>query len=438
MQQSTIKYLIKFLAGDDISEEILSQIGYISDKEEYARYKIIIKPSGFFDEKVYGTEESLPVLPLKIWEESPVLFGEPEVETFGNTIVLNADLIASAFFMLTRYEEYVRKDVRDLHGRFPGKESLAYRAGFIDRPLVDEYTQHLRKLIRQAGFEIPENEKRIRKIFLTHDLDNLSHFRNVKSVAGALLRGIKRRKEASKALKSFFGGLRFDPWYTFPFLYKTNLDLIKKIGPERCETIVFMRASTSRRKEDKPIPNLIHPDYQHFIHYTKRKGIRIGLHSSYAAGINPDLISAEKKRLEHHAKIEVCCNRHHYLNTREPFDMIALPAAGITNDFSLGYADMAGFRLGTCRPVQWINLLTGEVSNLTLHSLEIMDVSLSDKRYMNMSAHDALQYCTQLIDTVESYNGELVLLWHNTSVEKTPNNYHRTLYKDIVKYLKTK
>lgn len=438
MQQSTIKYIIQFLAGESISNEILEQIGYTSNVEEYGKYKLVIKPAGFFDENVYGTDKSLPELPLKIWEESPILFGEPTVEKLGETLVLNVDLVASAFFMLTRYEEFVRKDVRDTHGRFPGKESIAYRAGFIDRPLVDEYTRHLRKLLRESGFEIPETEKRIRKVYLTHDADSITHFRNLRSLAGALLRGIKRRKEASIALKSFFGGLLFDPWYNFPFLYKINGNLVQKLGKDRCETILFMRASTSRRKEDKPVPNLIHPDYQHLIKYSKRKGVRIGLHASYASGIKPELIAEEKKRLEHHAKITVCCNRHHFLNAREPFDMIALLHAGITNDFSMGYADMAGFRLGTCRPVQWINLLTGEVTALTLHSLEIMDVSLSDKRYMYMSAHDALQYCTQLIDTVENFGGELVLLWHNTSVEKNPNSYHRTLYKDIVKYLHTK
>jgi hypothetical protein len=39
---------------------------------------------------------------------------------------------------------------------------------------------------------------------------------------------------------------------------------------------------------------------------------------------------------------------------------------------------------------------------------------------------------------VESWNGELVLLWHNTSVEDTTQSYHRKLYQDIIKYLKTK
>ena len=66
------------------------------------------------------------------------------------------------------------------------------------------------------------------------------------------------------------------------------------------------------------------------------------------------------------------------------------------------------------------------------------DRTLSDKRYMYMNAHDAFQYCTQLIDNVEQYNGEIALLWHNNTVEKNADNYHRKLYRDILKYLHDK
>ncbi|MDO9153497.1 MAG: polysaccharide deacetylase family protein [Paludibacter sp.] len=434
----TIKYIIQFLLGENISPEIGEMIGYTSNQADFHKYKIAIVPSGFFNDEIYGTLNSLPKLPLKIWEESPLLFGEPQVEKVNNTIVVYADLVASTYFLISRYEEMVRKDTRDEHKRFPGKESLPYRAGFIDRPLVDEYGKILRLLMRENGIKIPEPEKKIKKIYLTHDLDQIAHFRNIRSVIGGLIRGLKRPKEGNNALKSFFGGLRFDPWYTFPFLYNIDNEVVKHVGSVRCEPILFIRAGLSRRKEDRPFSNLIHPDYQHLIKYTKRKGVKIGLHTSYAAGVHPDLVVEEKKRLEHFAKTTTTYNRNHFLNTREPFDMISLINAGIKDDFTLGYADMAGFRLGTCRPVQWINLLTKEVTSLTLHSLAIMDVSLSDKKYMFMNAHDAYQYCEQLINRVESYNGELVLLWHNTWVEKTPQSYHRQLYKDIIKYLLTK
>ena len=433
-----IDYIIRFIIGDHVSSEILSQVGYTSDPEEFNKYKLVIVPSTFFNEDIYGTEQSLPILPLRIWEEAPILFGEAKTEQIGETRVLHADLIASTFFLITRYEEMVRRNVRDVHGRFPGKESLPYRAGFIDRPQVEEYGKLLRSQLREICCDITEPPTKIKKIYLTHDLDQIAHFRNIRGMMGGFLRGIKRPKEGNKALKSFFGGLRYDPWYTFPFLYKLNNELMSNIGNDRCEAIIFMRSGGGRRKEDKPFSNLLHPDYKNLIRYSKRKGILIALHSSYDAGINPALIAEEKKKLEHHTNIVTNYNRNHYLDSREPEDMQALIDAGITDDFTLGYADMAGFRLGTCRPVKWINLKTKQVTDLTLHSLAIMDGTLSDKRYMYMNAHDAYQYCEQLINCVESYNGELVLLWHNTSVEKTTQSYHRKLYKDLIKFLQSK
>jgi hypothetical protein len=332
----------------------------------------------------------------------------------------------------------VRKNVRDIYGRFPGKESLPYRAGFIDRPLVDEYGRLLRRQLREMGVEVPEPPKQIQKIYLTHDVDQIAHFRNVRSLIGGLLRGIKRPKEGQKAMKSFFGGLRYDPWYTFPFLFKIDNELKTKLGSDRCEIVIFIRSGGSKYKQDKPLANLVHPDYKNLLSYCNRKTINIGLHSSYEARVRPSLINEEKHKLEKVTKTKINYNRNHFLNSREPIDMLTLIGAGITDDFTMGYADMAGFRLGTCRPVKWINLLTREVSQLTLHFLTIMDGTLSDKRYMYMNAHEAYEYCQQLINYVESYNGELVLLWHNTSVEKTAQSYHRKLYRDLIKLLQTK
>ena len=164
----------------------------------------------------------------------------------------------------------------------------------------------------------------------------------------------------------------------------------------------------------------------------------MGLHASYEAGINPKRILDEKKNLDRISRKKTYYNRHHYLLSREPEDMEALITAGITDDFTLGYADVAGFRLGTCRPVKWINPVYQKLTSLNLHPLVVMDRSLSDKRYMFLNAHQAFEYCIRLINMVESWNGELVLLWHNTSVEDTPKSYHRKLYEDILKYLKTK
>ncbi len=432
-----IEYIIQFLLGGTASPEIIAKIGYTANNEDFHKYKLVIVPSSFFDKEVYGTGQSLPVLPLPIWEEVPLLFGEPLVEKTGETLILHADLIASTYFLISRYEEMVNHGCRDEHGRFPGKESLPYRAGFIDSPLVDEYGKLLRLQLSETCCEIPEPPKQIQKVYLTHDIDQISHYRNIRGFMGGLLRGIRWPKEGNRALRSFFSGLKFDPWYTLPWLFDLDNSVKKKLG-KRCETIAFIKIGGGFRKEDKPIILPHHPDFQSLLKLCRDAKIIIGLHTSYEAGIYPKKVTDEKKSLERFSKRKIYYNRHHYLDTREPGDMQALIEARITDDFTMGYADVAGFRLGTCRAVKWINPNTQQLTSLVLHPLTIMDVSLSDSRYMYLNAHQANEYCIKLINMVESWNGELVLLWHNTSVEKTTRSYHRQLYENIIEHLKTK
>ncbi|MFZ4582326.1 MAG: polysaccharide deacetylase family protein [Paludibacter sp.] len=430
-----IDYIIGFLIGVDLTENTAIKIGYTDNFGEFDNYDLVIKACGFFNNDVYGKEISLPTLPLKIWDEVPILYGEAFSEIIGNTIVLNADIIAGTYFLISRYEEMLRPKVRDVHGRFPGKESLPYKAGFIDRPIIEEWGLQLRTLLRENGFEIPEPPKKIHKVYLTHDLDQLAHFRTIRGMLGGVLRGIKRPKEGQKALKSFFGRVSDDPWYTFPFLFKLNNDLRAKIGKDKCESIIFVRSMGMKYKEDKPFPNLVLPDYKYLLRYCKRKDVTIGLHASYECGVYPERVQEEKTKLEKAIHNKLTYNRNHFLNHREPADFEQLISADIFHDFSMGYADVAGFRLGTCKNVKFINPHNKKLTKLFLHPITIMDGTLSDKRYMYMNAHDAYQYCEQLIKNVATFNGDLVLLWHNTSVEVRPDFYHRKLYKDILNLL---
>ena len=115
-----IDYIISFLLGVDSVASTGLKIGYTADFREFDNFDVVIKSSGFFDFNNYGKPESLPVLPLKIWDETPILYGEPYVETIGNTLVLHADIVAGTYFLIARYEEMIRKKIRDIHGRFPG------------------------------------------------------------------------------------------------------------------------------------------------------------------------------------------------------------------------------------------------------------------------------------------------------------------------------
>ena len=113
--------------------------------------------------------------------------------------------------------------------------------------------------------------------------------------------------------------------------------------------------------------------------------------------------------------------------------MKELIKAGYTDDFTMGFADQAGFRLQTSRAIRWINPQTMQLTHLTLHPLLIMDCTLDRENYMHLTEEEAYFLCERLIDKVKLHHGDLCLLWHNNSV--TPDNYHRNLYPQILSYI---
>ena len=192
---------------------------------------------------------------------------------------------------------------------------------------------------------------------------------------------------------------------------------------------------SARAKHDKPHYDLRNKDIRKLIKSALEHNVTIGLHSSYQAGTTPSLIRKEKTGLEDHIGKNVRFNRHHFLAIREPEDMDQIEAAGVTDDFTMGYADVSGFRLGTCYPVRWINPITRRLSPLRLHPLIIMDCTLEEEKYMGLDFDRALTYCRNLVEQVNNVGGELVLLWHNDSVQEGSGSYLRKLYAQLLKEL---
>lgn len=425
-----VRYIIQFLLGEGISPAASSSIGYTNDEKDFHLYKLVIIPSSFFHPSVYGTHRSLPHLPLPEIEGIPFLFGSHLIETKGQTKIVHADIIASTYFLITRYEEMIKRETRDEYGRFPGKESILHRNGCLSRPIVDEYRILLRKWLTQMEMTVPPITPQIRKIYLTHDLDAPTLYRTWKGV----IRSILNKRGIIHSIHEKFGSIENDPYYTFPWLFEQDKHLQQHIGEQKCQPILFIR-SGGKCIQDKPRYNLQSNDIRTLTETTLSQKITIGLHSSYEAGISPRLIQKEKKKLEKYIGTAVLSNRHHYLNSREPEDMHYLEAAGITDDFTMGYADVSGFRLGTCYPVRWINPVNRQLSSLTLHPLTIMDCSLNEKKYMNLNYDDAFQHCINLIQRIKNVGGEFTLLWHNTSVQISNNSYLRKLYINLLNEL---
>lgn len=442
-------YLIGFLVGlerdhradqsDPSLEWSLGRshlIGYTRNPREMTRYKLVIYPSDYFCSGVYGTQAAEPCLPLQDWRGVPLLFGQAREEWIndGKTLVVYADVLASTYYLVSRYEEMYRRHERDIHGRFPGKSSLPYRAGFLHRPIVDEYGDRLRQLLVEhdmlssRGLCLEARPPYFSKINLTHDVDQPYQYRGLWSYLRAIL---KQGRNPFVAIGLCFGNPRRDAYNTFAKFIEWNRSVQRRTPQGLTDTIFFLK-TPARHRLDRPNYRLGRPYMRALLATMRRAEVRFGLHCSYSAGLTPSEILAQRQLLQHQLKSQIVSSRHHFLALREPEDMLELYSAGIRHDYTMGYADVAGFRLGTCRPVKFINPNTRHLTELMLHPLTMMDVSLSRPDYMRLDLEQAEAYARGLVEQTARYHGELNLLWHNEQFCPKVHPWQGQLYRYLL------
>jgi hypothetical protein len=425
--QKVIDYITQFLIRD---EHNAHHVGYCNDKTQWTKYKVVIVPSNFFNDNTYGTPQSMPSLPLQEIEGIPFLYGYPKIEKIKNTIICYADLIASTYFLLSRYEEYINPNTnRDPHGRYIGKNSIPALAKFIHRPIIDEYSILLRQLLHQTNITLTPIPQQINHIYLTHDVDSITNYRRFRGLLGGLYRSIFQKNNSLITILKSLTNINNDPAYTFPWIINQDNQLPK------ATKIYFIKATHKAIGHDRPAYNLTGKNFTHLKNeiLTTSPNTIFGLHASYKSGNTPNIIPNEQKLLQNAIENQkITTSRHHYLRSLHPNDMEALIDAHITDDFTMGYADIAGFRIGTCRATRFINPATRKLTTLTLHPLTIMDCTLTTPQYMNLNHKQALSYTKSLINETQKHNGDLCLLWHNTTFNDIK---HKEIYIEIINYL---
>lgn len=371
------------------------QIGYTDDEREWPKYRLVIVPNGHL-----GKDIVLPDLDAPLVEN-----WSPDNNEQNVTYVIRTDLIYNTFFFISRAEELIN-DKRDEHGRFLAAYSILGKRNRLMMPLLDEYA---RLLIKVMGLELPHVG--FAHIYLTHDIDTIAQYRHPRGVLGGVWRGEWRQVLAS------LRDIHNDPAYTFPWLVEQD----KKVP--LAESIFFVKHSYGKGY-DYPQYNHHSPDAHHLRKFLEWNRVTIGWHSSY---YGPGSIERRTSRTN-----ELAIHRSHYLNC-SIVTMRKLIELGVTDDFTMGFPDRAGFRLQTSRSVLWIDPERMQLTELVLHPLIIMDCTLSNSNYMGLDQEEATYLCQQLIDKVHMHNGDLCLLWHNHIF--TPGSYHKQLYSELVRYI---
>ena len=388
--QEVIEYIIQFLLYGN--EQAVKQVGYTTDESLWSNYRVVVVPNGHMGKQiVLPTEVDLTL----------------RIEKQGNTHIVYTDVIYNTFFYISRAEELLVSK-RDEHGRFLAKYSMLGQKNRLMIPLIDEYSRAMIKLL-----DLPLPEPGYSRIYLTHDVDSIAHYRHLRGAVGGVLRGQLKQVLAARR------DIHNDPAYTFSWLIAQD----KKV--ELAQSIYFVKDTPGRGK-DYPQYDLDGADFVGLKRQLEDSGAQLGWHSSCYS------LDGSPRRLITLSPDSLTLHRSHYLSCSIE-KMQQLVDMGVKDDFTMMFADQAGFRLQTTRAVRWINPLTWQLTELTLHPLTVMDCTLSHEHYMGLSEDEAYFECQRLFEKVHQNAGELVLLWHNTSIDQ--QGYHRDLYEKLIEML---
>jgi peptidoglycan/xylan/chitin deacetylase (PgdA/CDA1 family) len=147
-------------------------------------------------------------------------------------------------------------------------------------------------------------------------------------------------------------------------------------------------------------------------------GAEIGLHGSYLSSEDPEMLSEQRRQLQHVSGTSVTSIRQHYLRYDVRRTPAAHAAAGFLADSTVGFNETSGFRAGTSFPYFPFDHTTGQVSSVVELPMVLMDGHL---RSLGLDAEGAIRHCGELIDAVENVGGCLTLNWH-------PNHIHNPLF----------
>jgi hypothetical protein len=356
----------------------------------------------------------------------------PLITPTANGMHVAYDILGLTYWMLSRQEEVGRTDL-DAHGRFPATSSHAYKHGYLDRPVVDEWLHILGQVIQRTwpGIELKQHSFSMK---VSHDVDEPSRygFRSTPALVRAMAGDVIKRRDFKSVILAPWVRMntrtelhRADPANTFDWI----MDVSEHHGLQ--SAFYFICGHTDPHDADYQ-PE--HPAIRHLMRRIHQRGHEIGLHPSYGTYQKPQLIRQEADRLR-----KICAEegivqtkwggRMHYLRWEHPTTLRAWADAGMTYDSSLGYADRPGFRCGTCFEYQAFDPILLEKMTIRIRPLVAMEVSIFDYEYLNIKSSDG--QCSKFLKLMEACKktkGCFTMLWHNNNLNDIDM---KMIYKEI-------
>jgi len=337
--------------------------------------------------------------------------------------LLPFDPFASAFLAVSRIEEYSEGPV-DSHGRFLPENSFLYRHGLLEKAVVNRWADCLAMKIRERYRHFTYSQSPFR-FLTTIDVDNTFAYLGKGFVrsAGAFVKCLATRdREAFGKRLKVLSGRETDPYDTFGYLthffkgHEKEVKFFFHIG----DPGKYDRQVSWKNRRFREIIRNISGRFTTGVH----PSCRSSKHST------PGIIMKEKQRLEEIVGEEVTISRQHYLLLNFPQTYRNLISSGISEDYSMGYPGMVGFRAGICTPYYFYDLLKEEATSLKVVPFMAMDVTL--RQYLSLSPLEASLKIEKLMNEVKSTGGLFCTIWHNESLhDGAPWKGYREVFENM-------
>lgn len=354
-------------------------------------------PKISYSEKPIGDEIFYP--------SSTLLFEEGISQTAAPGKTAAEDIFALTFFLVSRYEEYLPFGA-DQHGRFMARQSFSGKNSLLHKPVVNIWAYEVRRKISARYPEFIFSDKKY-SYTPTIDIDNAYAYLGkslVRTLGGYARSLAKGDMDDFSKRKNVLSGKEKDPYDTYDF--QTELHKKYDLKP------IYFFLLGDWAPNDKNLPHSS-PLMQALVKNISSRA-DVGIHPSYSSNADPEKVPAEKKRLKEITGREVTKSRQHFLMLKFPDTYRTLLNSGITDDYTMGYADEGGFRAGICTPYKWYDLKEEEETPLTIHPFAVMDGTLNN--YLELSPEKAIEKVKELAKEVKDVNGEFITIWHNETL----------------------
>lgn len=425
------RYIIETLFEDFLTLEYQIEVTNLIDYTLSFDNKTIIIKDCFFNRfpkpLSYLCNDAIPrEITWDSSHEIPFIYGNDTIEYMPNTIICHADLFASAFFMLSRFEEHILPN-KDDFGRFDEDYSLSIQNNFAHIPVVNQYTNLLAEFLEKLRFT--QNIKKERKftILPTHDIDYLHFFNKFSVFFQRFYKCIFKYKNFPQALKetqNYLGvlmHLKKDPYDTF--------NEIMQLSEKNQLTSYFFFIASNHSKYDQDY-NINSSKIKHQIKNILHRGHQVGLHVGYDSFNNQELILKEVQTLKKLVS-ELSFSRQHYLRFDSGTTPVLLDTADIKWDSSIGFSKNIGFRSGSCYSYHLFDIYKREKLSIQEKPLIVMDTALAFIAN-NSSIENAKTEFFELVKSVKEEKGEFVILWHNSSLHMDKWPEIAKIYKEFI------